>query len=159
MSSVSVPMPVHRVRPPFLRYAVIVAVVAVVAVVGGGLWAAAHAMQVPGDVTTQSAFEEKWGIHISHIAVVADGGLIDFRFVVLDPDKATPVMEVDTRPHLYVEATGQEVSSLYHIMHNHDIPAGESHYLIFNNSNGAIQSGTAVSVVLGDMRLEHIIAQ
>ncbi len=159
MSSISAPLPARRVRAPLPRLASIIALVAIAAIALGGLWAVARANQLPGVVVSQAAFEEKWGIHISHIAVVADGGLIDFRFQVIDPDKASPVMEVETRPHLYVESTGQEVSSLYHIMHNHDIQAGKSHYLIFNNENGAIRSGTSVSVVLGDMRLEHIIAQ
>jgi hypothetical protein len=144
---------------PLPRPLLIIALVVIAAITLSGLWAVTHANQLPGVIASQAAFEEKWGIHISHIAVVADGGLIDFRFQVIDPDKASPVMEVETRPHLYVESTGQEVSSLYHIMHNHAIQAGESHYLIFNNENGAIRSGTSVSVVLGDMRLEHIIAQ
>ncbi len=159
MSSITAPIPTRRIRTPLPPYLLLAVIAALVAVVGFGLWTTSRATSLPGVATTQSAFEEKWGIHISHIAVVADGGLIDFRFVVLDPDKAAPVMEVDTRPHLYVEETGYEVSSLYHIMHNHDIPAGESHYLIYNDSNGAIKSGTSVSVVIGDMRLEHIIAQ
>jgi hypothetical protein len=159
MSSITAPIPTRRIRTPLPRFALFATIAALIAVVGFGLWTTSRGNSLPGVVTTQSAFEEKWGIHISHIAVVADGGLLDFRFQVIDPDKAAPVMEVETRPHLYVEETGYEVSSLYHIMHNHDIPAGESHYLIYNNSNGAIKSGTSVSVVLGDMRLEHIIAQ
>lgn len=159
MSSISAPLPARRMRAPLPRPLLIITLIVLATAAIIGLWTAAHVNQMPGVVVSQAAFEEKWGIHISHIAVVADGGLIDFRFQVIDPDKASPVMEVETRPHLYVESTGQEVSSLYHIMHNHAIQAGKSHYLIFNNENGAIRSGTSVSVVLGDMRLEHIIAQ
>ena len=159
MSSASIPLPTHRARAPLPRWLLIAFLIASAAAAIVSLWAAARASQIPGTVTTQAAFEEKWGIHVSHIAVVADGGLIDFRFQVIDSDKASPVMEVETRPHLYVEGTGQEVSGLYHIMHNHAIAAGESHYLIYNNANGAIKRGTSISVVIGDMRLEHLIAQ
>ncbi len=158
MSSLTAALPVRRLRAPWPRFIGLLAVVMLLGVVGWRIGASMPA-SIPGLPATEAEIADKWGVRVTHIAVLADGGLIDFRFQVLDPEKAGPVMEVDTRPHLYVEKTGQEVSSLYHIMHNHGIPAGESHYLIYNNSNGAIKRGEAVSVVFGTMRLEHIIAK
>jgi hypothetical protein len=133
--------------------------VLLVGVIGGGYLTARQAVGLPGQPATEAAVQEKFGIRITHIAVLADGGLIDFRFQVLDSDKAAVLFELESRPLLYVEATGKKVDSLYHPPHGHNIFAGQSQYFIYNNHQGAIRSGSPVAVVLGDLRLEHIIAK
>ncbi len=132
---------------------------AVVALAGWFAWQAAREVQLPGTPASAEAVEAKYGIRITHIAVLADGGLIDFRFQVLDPDKALPLFSLDGRPLLYSEATGKEVDSLYHPPMSHDVVAGQSRYFLYNDRGGAIQRGMSVSVVLGDLRLEHIIVK
>ena len=152
-------MPARRLRAPLPRFAWLAAVLLLVGVVGAGYLAARQNVWLPGQPATEAAVEEKFGIRITHIAVLADGGLIDFRFQVLDSDKAAALFELESRPLLYVEANGKKVDSLYHPPHGHNIWAGQSQYMIYNNYKGAIQSGSSVSVVLGDLRLEHIIAK
>jgi hypothetical protein len=134
-------------------------VVALAGAAGGWAWETYRAGQLPGVPASAEVVEAQWGIRITHIAVLADGGLIDFRFQVIDPDKAAPLFSLDNRPILIVEATGRRVESLYHPLHSHTIVAGQSQYILYNNTGGAIQSGAAVSVLLGDVRLEHIIAK
>lgn len=159
MSSVSVPLPARRLRTPLPPYILLASIVVIVAIVGVGLWMASRANQLPGQPATAAAVEAKWGIRITHIAVLADGGLIDFRIQVLDPDKALGLFSLEERPILYVEENGKKVDSLYHPPHSHNVVAGQSQYFIYNNNGNAIQSGASVSVLLGDMRLEHIIAK
>jgi hypothetical protein len=159
MSSVSIPLPTRRTRGPLLPYILLATIVVIIAMAGVSLWTASRSAQLPGTIASEAAVQEKYGIRITHIAVLADGGLIDFRFQVLDPDKAAPLFELESRPLLYVEANGKKVDSLYHPPHGHNIFAGQSQYFIYNNYKGAIQSGSAVSVVLGDLRLEHIVAK
>ncbi len=122
-------------------------------------WQASRGIQLPGTPASADAVEAEWGIRIQHIGVSADGGLIDFRFVVVDPDKAAPLLSVENRPRLYVEDSGALVDSLMHPPHSHVPDPGQSHFLLYNNTGGAIQRGTSVSVLLGDLRLEHIIAK
>jgi len=159
MSSASVPLSTRRVRSPRFPLVLFAVVAAVIAVVGLGLWTASRANQLPGVAASEAAIQEKYGIHMSHIAVLADGGLIDFRFQVIDADKASPLFELESRPIMIVEATGQKIGSLYHPPHAHNIVAGQQQYFIYNNDRGAIQPGTSISILLGDLRLEHIIAQ
>ncbi len=158
MSSISTPIPVRRLRAPAPRLIVLIVILLIVSVAGSWL-AARQTVWLPGQPATEAAIEDKFGIRITHIAVLADGGLIDFRFQVLDPDKAAALFILERRPLLYVEASGKKVDSLYHPPHGHNIFAGQSQYMIYNNHQGAIQRGSAVSVVLGDLRLEHIIAK
>jgi hypothetical protein len=159
MSSVSVPLPTRRMRGPLLPYILLASIVVIIAMAGVSLWTASRAAQLPGTVASEAAVQEKFGIRITHIAVLADGGLIDFRFQILDPDKAAALFELESRPLLYVEATGKKVDSLYHPPHGHDFLPGQSQYFIYNNHQGAIRSGSPVAVVLGELRLEHIIAK
>jgi hypothetical protein len=156
MSSASVSLPTRRLP----RFAwLMLAALLIVGVAGGGFLAANRPAPLPGQSASEALIAEKWGIKIEHIAVLADGGLIDFRFKVLDPDKSAALFELATRPVMVVESTGKRVDSLYHPPHGHNIVAGQSQYFIYNNSYGAIKSGTPVSVVLGDLRLEHVVAQ
>jgi hypothetical protein len=159
MSSVPAALPARRLRTPLPRFTWLVVVLTLLGVVGFGVWSSNRPAPLPGPSVTEAAVEEKWGIRITHLAVLADGGLLDFRFQVLDPDKVSPLFELASRPIMYVEATGKKVDSLYHPPHAHDIVAGQSQYILYNNNGGAIQSGSSVSVVLGDMRLEHVIAK
>ncbi|MFN8597520.1 MAG: hypothetical protein U0559_15230 [Anaerolineae bacterium] len=158
MSSLTAALPVHRLRTLRPRFIGLFALVLLIGVAGWRLWASAPAA-LPGQPASEAAIADKWGIRVTHIAVLADGGLIDFRFQVIDPDKASPLFELASRPIMYVESTGQKVDSLYHPPHGHNIVAGQSQYFIYNNQFGAIKSGAAVAVVLGDLRLEHVIAK
>ena len=121
-------------------------------------WQALRPVQLPGTPASAAVVEAQYGIRLTHIAVLADGGLIDFRFQVIDPDKAAPLFSLDNRPILIAEESGKVVDSLYHPPHSHDIVAGQSNYFLYNDRGGAIQPGTSVSVVLGNLRLEHIVA-
>jgi hypothetical protein len=133
--------------------------IVIVGLVGWRAWEVYRPIQLPGAPASADAVEARWGIRISHIAVIAGGGLIDFRFQVIDPDKAAALFSLDTRPILYAEETGKMVDSLYHPPHSHNIVAGQSQYFLYNDRGGAIQRGTLVSIVLGDLRLEHIVAK
>ena len=137
--------------------AVLIAALVVLAAWFG--WQAARGVQLPGTPASAEVVEAQWGIRIQHIGVSADGGLIDFRFVVVDPDKAVPLLSVENRPRLFVEDSGAMVDSLMHPPHSHEPTAGQSHFLLYNNTGGAIQRGASVSVLLGDLRLEGIIAK
>ena len=160
MNSTTIATPARRLRAPKLGRFIWLGVFMVLLGVGGWrLWETYRLISLPGQPATEAAIAEKWGIKITHIAVLADGGLIDFRFQVLDPDKSAALFDLPTRPLLYVEKTGQLVDSLYHPPHGHNIIAGQSQYFIYNNAHGAIQRGSLVAVVLGDLRLEHIVAQ
>jgi len=122
-------------------------------------WSAYSAKQLPGTAASAAAIEAAWGVQVKQIGVTADGGLIDLRFTIIDPDKAGPLFSVDKRPRLIVEDSGALVDRLMHPPHAVEFAPGQVHYLLYNNTNGAIKRGAAVSVVLGDLRLEHLIAK
>ena len=50
--------------------------------------------------------EEKWGIQIQSIRLSAAGYMLDFRYRVIDPDKAEHLFDRSIKPYLIDERTG-----------------------------------------------------
>ena len=115
--------------------------------------AAPHAAAMPAN----PAIEERWGIRISQIGVTADGGLVDFRFVVLDQDKALAMMQdVNNLPILVAEDKSGIVNSAAMMPAKHDLNVGQTYFLLYRNTQNAVKANGLVSVLFSnDLRLEH----
>lgn len=103
----------------------------------------------------------RYGIDVTLIAVTAAGGLVDFRYQVVDPDKADPVIhDIDLFPRLIVEDTGVTLGMM-RLPHNHttELKLGGNYFFLLANANNALQPGSKVTVVIGDVRLEHVVVQ
>ncbi len=113
-----------------------------------------------GSIPTSPAIEAKWGIRIAHVAVTADGGLVDVRFVVLDPDKALDMMQdVNNLPVLLPEGTSAVVGSVAQMAARHDLNPGQTYFLLYRNPAGALRPGMRVTVRFGDLTLQHVAAE
>jgi hypothetical protein len=101
------------------------------------------------------------GIKVTLIAVSASGGMIDFRFQVIDPSKANVVMhDQSLYPKFIVEDTG-ETLLMRTLVHHHiaDLVAGRTYFFLLANANNAVHAGTQLTLVMGNDRVEHIAAQ
>lgn len=105
----------------------------------------------------RAAFEEATGVQVVRVALVGAGGLVDLRYRVLDPDKAEVAHE--ETPVLVDEDTGEVIDTFF-MGHRHSPrarhKAGVTYPLLYMNERGLIEHGSAVSVVIGDARLEHV---
>ena len=125
-------------------------------------WIARQPASAPASAQTMSAstLEERYGLRITLIGVTAGGGMIDFRFKVLDPQKAMRMLQDPHKlPRLVAEDSGTELKAPEGALHDVKLESGRIYYILYPNTRGAIRPGSAVSVVLGDERLEPIIAQ
>ncbi len=111
-------------------------------------------------VPESPAIEEQAGIRITQLTVDADGGLLDLRFQVLDPNKALPLAEdPDKRPKLIAEDDGTAIDRAALMPAKHDLAVGRTYFILYGNVRGAVKHGRPVTVIVGDVRLEHVIAQ
>ena len=140
----------------------IIAGLALLAVLSIGLFAlrgtdatSVAAGQDPAEMV-QSAFEDKTGVRVVRVSITGQGGLIDLRYQVVDPDKAAILHEREYRPALIDEATGKLLNTPW-MDHGHSgtFRAGVTYYDLLVNSAGVLKRGSVVSVVIGDTRLEH----
>jgi hypothetical protein len=128
-------------------------------------WSSPVQAEKPGTtwvMPTNPAIEEKWGIRIKQIGVTADGGLVDFRFVVLDPEKARNMMSnEDNLPVLIPDASDKIVNSAALMPAKHDLNPGQTYFLLYRNTAGAVKHDSYVSVVFSgsDLRLDKAVVK
>ena len=105
--------------------------------------------------------EERFGIRVTLIAVTAGGGIVDFRYKVVDKDKAAFIVgEPENAPSLVSEQTGITIPPPNHTMkHNAELENGASYFIFYPNIRNAVRPGMPVSVAIGATQVEPIIAQ
>ena len=97
------------------------------------------------------------GVLITRVAVTGDGGLIDLRFRVVDPDRAHALHAAATPPALVDEQSGLVVHDLLmNHAHTGAYQAGVTYYLVFTNPGNWVHRGGRVTVLLGDAQVEHV---
>ncbi len=141
----------------------------IIAIVGGGIFAFVNLTATTPEagpvkfvaVPVNPQIEEKWGIRVSQIGVTADGGMVDFRFVVTDPDKALELMsKADNLPILATEDNKTYINSAALMSPRHALNPGTTYFMLYRNTKGAVKPGTAVTVLFPDeLKLEHVVAR
>ena len=87
--------------------------------------------------------------------------MIELRYQVVDPDKASLLLhQEEKRPILVAEDTGATLAILSR-PHNHkaELNLGGTYFFIMANTRNAIKDGTKVTIIVDDVRLEHVVAQ
>lgn len=139
-----------------------IGIIAVVAVMLGAVTATAWALSRPAAprhaaFPHSAAMESQLGVRFSRLAVVGDGGLVQLDFVVLDVDKATAFEGSLRTPPVIVSETRPGLTSRISVMkQGHNLAAGQTYYLVYENSRGAIRSGGRATIFSGRLRLAHV---
>ncbi len=110
-------------------------------------------------LVTAEGMAARYGITVNLIGVTAAGGLIEFRYQVVDPDKADQMIhDVTLLPIVVVEDSGATmvISRPHHAV---EPELGGTYFFLFANAHNAIRAGSQLTLVMGDSRLEHIVAQ
>jgi hypothetical protein len=95
------------------------------------------------------AIADKLGIRITQVAVTADGGLIDLRYQVIDPDKAIFLFQDLTVVPKMIAKDGTTIE-LASVPHRHDVTAGLTYFILYRNVENSIQPGSNVTISVGD---------
>lgn len=111
-------------------------------------------------VVSTATLESEFGVHFDLVGVTAAGGLVEIRFTVLDAAKARMLFhDPSAQPTLFVADRGAVLRMKKGMSHALDLVGGARYFFLFPNANGVVQSGTPVSIVIDDIRLEPIAAQ
>ena len=107
----------------------------------------------------------KWGIEIVSFRLGAGGSLLDFRYKVLDPEKAAPLADRKLRPFLIDTASGAHVvvpaPAKVGALRNapHFYKANRNYFIQFANPGKLFNSGSNATLVIGDFKLKHLTVQ
>jgi hypothetical protein len=134
-------------------------------------WLAALLFIMMGCAATPSsnqydAYEiaDTWGIEITSVRMSAGGHMIDFRYRVLDAEKAASLFVRSNKPYL-IDQKSEKVLSVPNMgkvgpLRNSNKPIEDRIYwMFFGNSGGYVQAGSLVTVTIGDFRVENIVVQ
>jgi hypothetical protein len=107
---------------------------------------------------------EAWGIKITSIRLSANNHMIDYRYRVLDADKATDLFKRQIKPHLIHQKTEKvlsvpETAKLGPLRNSNTPQAGKIYWMFFGNAGQMVKAGDKVTVVIGDFRVENLMVE
>jgi len=149
-------------------------------IVGLGPARPARALDEPGHVADSRAtavspepalhprektyIKRHWGVEVMYVRQTAAGYMLEFRYKVLDPDKAKPLFERQTKPVLTHAETGAKltvpVPAKTGALRNSDSPlADHIYWMFFTNPAKLVRPGDHVSIEIGDFRVDGLTVQ
>jgi hypothetical protein len=107
---------------------------------------------------------EAWGIKITRIRRSANNHMIDYRYRVLDANKATDLFKRQIKPHLIHQRTEKvlsvpETAKLGPLRNSNTPQAGKIYWMFFGNAGNLVKAGDKVTVVIGDFRVENLVVE
>lgn len=108
--------------------------------------------------------EEELGMRVTAVRLTGAGHFIDFRYRVMDPEKAKAVLSRKAKASLMDQATGTvlpvSMTKLGQMRGTTFEPKeGRQYVILFNNANQAVRHGAKVSVIIGGAKLEDLIVE
>lgn len=145
-----------------------------VALLGGCLgaflllgWAAGCRTDPPSAAAAPLGPEEQWGVAIQGVRLSAAGHLLDFRYRILNPDKALPLVDRTKRASLIHQDTGAalavpEAPTIGPLRQTEKFgkpQEGRTYVVLFANAGRLVQAGDKVTVVIGDFRVSDLVVR
>jgi len=134
----------------------------VVASLGLGGFAITRMLEPSGkhiNVITQAEIEARYGIRFTQIAMTADGGLVDIRYVVVDSENAMATMMDGTNNPVLIASNGLKVSTETTMTHKIEHEVGRTYWMLYYNTKNALHPGSVVDLQIGDLLIENVKVQ
>jgi hypothetical protein len=105
-----------------------------------------------------------WGVEIIGVRRVSSGSMLEFRYRVVDAEKAKALIEKSSKPYLFDEASGATLAvpaleKVGEVRQTAKPVVDRTYYMIFGNPSQIVKPGNRVSVVIGKFRVDGIIVQ
>jgi hypothetical protein len=112
----------------------------------------------PGpDVPQDGRMEGALGVRFTRAAVVADGGIVELRYIVLDTQKGSAFQnDVKHPPVLKNEKNGKVAWRTALMKQGHELRPGQTYYILYLNNQNAIRRGDRIRIEAGPHRLAHV---
>jgi hypothetical protein len=142
-----------------------------------GLASLALALPMSGCVTAPASsvtaqpkpptVEATYGIRVEGLRLTAAGSMLDFRYRVLDAQKAAPFLNGKIQPSLLDEARSARLGvpdtptlgRIRQTSRNGVIQTDRSYFIMFGNPGKALQSGDKVALLLGTVKITDLVVQ
>lgn len=123
--------------------------------------------ETPALNPSQDVLEEKWGIKIEGIRTSAGGYMLDFRYRILDAEKALYLLDRKNKAYLYDQASGAKfavpappkVGSLRQKVKVGKPKENRTYFILFANPGQYVKPGNMVTIEIGDFKVENLIVE
>jgi hypothetical protein len=114
--------------------------------------------------TNGSYLKRTWGVDVVGVRLVSSDWMLEFKYRVLDPDKAAPLLDQHVKPYLVDDASGARlaVPAMENVgeLRQHTTPdANRIYFMIFGNAEKIVPRGGHVSVVIGQFQASGLPVQ
>jgi hypothetical protein len=104
----------------------------------------------------------QWGIDITGIHMSAHNYMVDFRYRVLDAEKAKALFDRQTKPYLIDQASGKvlavpNTAKLGPLRNSNQPKEGKIYWMFFGNRGGIVATGSKVTVKIGDFEVKDLV--
>jgi len=108
--------------------------------------------------------EEKWGVKIIGIRLTANGYMLDFRYRVIDPEKALPLFDRKAKPYLIDQVSGAKFlvpnpPKVGALRSTRKPEANRNYFMFFGNPGGYVKKGNKVTIVIGNFKAENLVVE
>jgi len=139
----------------------------------------ARALEGPGDAVSpapaasheaarhpreKTFLKRQWGVDVMYVRQTAAGYMLEFRYRVMDAEKAKPLFERQTKPVLTHAETGAQLivptPAKTGALRNSNPPlAGHTYWMFFANPGKLVKPGQHVSIQIGEFRADGLVVQ
>jgi hypothetical protein len=120
---------------------------------GSGPAEARKPYQVPQDARLEASL----GIRFTEAAVVADGGLVELRYTVLDTQRASNFQnDVQHPPVIYGQDRRKPVYRTALMKQGHTLRPGQTYFILYENNSGAVHTGGTLEIDAGNSKLVNV---
>jgi len=106
--------------------------------------------------------KRRWGVEVMYVRQTAAGYMLEFRYRVLDAEKAKPLFERRTKPVLTHAESGARLivptPAKTGALRNSNPPiAGRTYWMFFANPGKLVKPGEHVSIEIGEFRVDGLV--
>lgn len=106
------------------------------------------------------------GIRVEALRLSSAGYILDFRYRVVDPEKAAPLLDGKKRPYL-LDGKGAQLGvpqtpilgSLRQTSRNGKVSTNHTYFVLFANPGKYLKPGDRVTLVVGDAKLAGLTVE
>lgn len=139
----------------------------------------ARALERPGDAVSpaptashgpprhpreKTFLKRRWGVEVMSVRQTAAGYMLEFRYRVLDAEKAKPLFERKTKPVLTHAESGARLivptPAKTGALRNSNPPlAGHTYWMFFANPGRLVKPGEHVNVEIGEFHADGLVVR
>ena len=108
--------------------------------------------------------KREWGVEVLFVRQTSAGYMLEFRYKVIDPEKAMPLFERQTKPMLTHAESGSRMivptPAKTGALRNSNAPlAGHTYWMFFANPGKLVDQGDHVSIEIGEFSVEGLVVE